>query len=43
MLQTKYQGSRPCGIRQEDFSHFLYISKLGRGSLGDAKYQISIV
>ena len=26
MLQTKYQGSRPCDFRQEDFSHFPYIS-----------------
>ena len=26
MLHTKYQGSRPCGLRQEDFSHFPYIS-----------------
>ena len=27
MLHTKYQGSRPCGFRQEDcFSHFAYIS-----------------
>ena len=26
MLHTKYQGSRPCGFRQEDFSTFsLYI------------------
>ena len=23
---TKYQGSRPCGFRQEDFSCFPYIS-----------------
>ena len=21
MLRTKYQGSRPCGFRQEDFFH----------------------
>ena len=21
MLHTKYQGSRPCGFRQEDFFH----------------------
>ena len=26
MLQTKYQGSRPCGFRQESFSRFPYIS-----------------
>ena len=26
MLHTKYQGSRPCGFRQEDFSMFPYIS-----------------
>ena len=26
MLYTKYQGSRPCGFRQEDFSRFPYIS-----------------
>ena len=26
MLHTKYQGSRPCGFSQEDFSHFPYIS-----------------
>ena len=25
MLHTKYQGSRPCGFRQEDFSMFLPI------------------
>ena len=23
MLRTKYQGSRPCGFRQEDFFHVL--------------------
>ena len=32
MLHTKYQGIKPYGFRQEDF---------GRGSLGDATYQIS--
>ena len=26
MLNTKYQGSRPCGFRQEDFVTFSYIS-----------------
>ena len=26
MLQTKYQGSRPCGFRQEDFFTFPHIS-----------------
>ena len=27
MLHTKYQGSRPCGFRQEDFVHVApYIS-----------------
>ena len=26
MLHTKYQGSRPCGFRKEDFSCFSYIS-----------------
>ena len=26
MLHTKYQGSRPCGFRQEDFQVFPYIS-----------------
>ena len=26
MLHTKYQGSRPCGVRQEDFFRFTYIS-----------------
>ena len=26
MLQTKYQGSRPCGFRQEDCFMFPYIS-----------------
>ena len=26
MLHTKYQGSRPCGFRLEDFSCFPYIS-----------------
>ena len=26
MLQTKYQGSRPYGLRQEDFCHGPYIS-----------------
>ena len=25
MLYTKYQGSRPCGFRQEDFFMFLPI------------------
>ena len=25
MLHTKYQGSRPCGFRQEDFFMFLPI------------------
>ena len=25
MLHTKYQGSRPCGFRQEDFFMFLHI------------------
>ena len=25
MLYTKYQGSRPCGFRKEDFSCFPYI------------------
>ena len=25
MLHTKYQGSRPCGFRQEDFFMFLNI------------------
>ena len=24
-LFTKYQGSRPCGFREEDFSYFPYI------------------
>ena len=24
MLHTKYQGSRPCGFRQEDFQVFLF-------------------
>ena len=62
MLHTKYQGSRPCAFRQEDFfmvfpiqayvkhvnpgaSQFwpqgYNLNKLGRGSLGDASYQIS--
>ena len=27
MLHINYQGSRPCGFRQEDFSSFSYISK----------------
>ena len=27
MLHTKYQGSRPCGFRQEDFSLFSSLSK----------------
>ena len=61
MLHTKYQDSRPCGFRQEDFFIFPYISlckkcdppgagaylaqgnnlsKLDRGPLGDASYQI---
>ena len=26
MLHTKYQDSRPCGFRQEDFFMFPYIS-----------------
>ena len=26
MLHTEYQGSRPCGFRQEDFSHFPYLA-----------------
>ena len=26
MLYTKYQGSRPCGVRQEDFFTILHIS-----------------
>ena len=26
MLHTKYQGSMPCGVRQEDFFRFTYIS-----------------
>ena len=26
MLHAKYQGSRPCGFRQEDFSCVPYIS-----------------
>ena len=26
MLHAKYQGSRPCGFRQEDFLRFPYIS-----------------
>ena len=26
MLHTKYQGSRPCGYRQEDFHCFPYLS-----------------
>ena len=26
MLLTKYQGSRPCGFRQEDVFKFYYIS-----------------
>ena len=25
MLHTKYQGSRPCGFRQEDFFMFLHV------------------
>ena len=28
MLHTKYQGSRPCGFRQEDFFIFLPIYKV---------------
>ena len=43
MPQTQYQCFRPCGFRREDFFHFScfsYIS-LGRGSLGNATYQIS--
>ena len=51
MLNTKYQGSWPCGFRPEDFFTFSQykpgevnnLNKLGRGPLGDAKYQISIV
>ena len=37
MLHTKYQDSRPCGLRQEDFFMFLHILvyvkhvTLGRG------------
>ena len=49
MLHTKYQGSRPCGFRQEDFfeggGHFwpqgYNLNKLGRSPLSDATYQIS--
>ena len=46
MLHTKYQGSRLCGFRLEDFFMFsLYkpnnLNKLGRGPLDDASYQIS--
>ena len=26
MLHTKYQGSRPCGFRQEEFFMFPYVS-----------------
>ena len=39
MLHTKYQGCRPCGFGQEDFSCFHYISlckthdPLGRGQV----------
>ena len=62
MLHTKYEGSRPCGFRQEDFFMVFPIQayvkhvtpgvgqfwpegynlnkKPGRGSLGDASYQI---
>ena len=28
MLHTKYQSSRPCGFRQEDFFHIFPISAL---------------
>ena len=28
MLHTKYQGSRPCGFRQEDLFMFPYIISL---------------
>ena len=28
MLHTKYQGSRPSGLRQEDFLMFLVIEKI---------------
>ena len=35
MLHTKYQGSRPCGFRQEDFFTFslsgIFFAILGRG------------
>ena len=64
MLHTNYQGSMPCGFRQEDFLLIFSIkayvkhvtswagpflpqgynlNRLGRGLLGDAKYQLSIV
>ena len=30
VLHTKYQGSRPCGFRQEDFFMFLPIKAYGQ-------------
>ena len=51
MPHTKYQVSRPYGLRQEDFFMFSLrktsdpqghnLNKLGRGPLGDATYKQS--
>ena len=37
MLHTKYQGSRPCGFRQEDFFMFLPIKACVKHVTPEAK------
>ena len=45
MLHTKYQGSRPCSFRQEDFFMFLpilvYVKHVTPGAGSFLKYQSS--
>ena len=38
---TKYQDSKPYGLRQEDFSMFSLYKPQGHDPQGDATYQIS--
>ena len=41
MLHTKYQGSRPCGFREEDFSYFPNILLCRTCKPRDATHKIS--
>ena len=38
MLHTKYEGSRPCGFRQEDFFMFSFLAYVNHVTPGRANF-----